>query len=261
MFSLKLFKEYIGEFLGTFILVFFGCGAVAATVLFGVFSSLLEVALIWGLGVAIAIFITRNSCPAHLNPAVSLAMCLLQKLSWKKLPVYMLAQTLGAFSAGFLLYFLFADAIAVYESANGILRGSAESYKSALYFGEYFPNPGLETLLPITVSMACFAEFLGTFLLVFVILKVTEKPEQVDNSTPLVIGLTVTIIICLIAPFTQAGLNPARDFGPRMVAFLLGWGEAALPAVPFSFLTVYVLSPLLAGAVAAYSHKLLLVKV
>ncbi len=257
---MNLFREYFGEFLGTFILVLFGCGSVAATVLFGVFNSLLEVALIWGVGVAIAIFVTRNSCPAHLNPAVSLAMCLLQKLSWKKLPVYMLAQTIGAFSAGLLLYFLFADAIAVYESANGILRGSAESYKSALYFGEYFPNPGMETVLPITVYMACFAEFLGTFLLVFVILKVTEKPEQVDNSTPLVIGLTVTIIICLIAPFTQAGLNPARDFGPRIVAFIMGWGDAALPSVPFSFITVYILSPLVAGAAAALTHTLLLPK-
>ena len=257
---MKLFREYFGEFLGTFILVLFGCGSVAATVLFGVFNSLLEIALIWGVGVAIAIFVTRNSCPAHLNPAVSFAMCILNKLRWKKLPIYMMAQTLGAFFAGLLLYFLFADAIVVYESANGILRGSAESYKSALYFGEYFPNPGLEAVLPITVYMACFAEFLGTFLLVFVILKVTEKPEQVDNSTPLVIGLTVTVIICLIAPFTQAGLNPARDFGPRMVAFIMGWGDAALPAVPFSFLTVYVLSPLLAGAVAAGIHKLLLPK-
>ncbi|WP_419210907.1 MIP/aquaporin family protein [Maribacter sp. X9] len=258
---MKLFKEYFGEFLGTFILVLFGCGSVAAAVLLGVFDSLLEVALIWGFGVAIAIFVTRNSCPAHLNPAVSLAMCTLRKLRWKKLPFYILAQTLGAFCAGLLLYFLFSDAIVVYESVNGILRGSAESYKSAFYFGEYFPNPGLEQVLPITVYRACFAEFLGTFLLVFVILKVTEKPEQVDNSTPLVIGLTVAIIICLIAPFTQAGLNPARDFGPRMVAFMMGWRDAALPSAPYSFLTVYVLSPLFAGAFAAFAHKIMLPKV
>lgn len=255
---MKLLRECLGEFLGTFILVLFGCGAVAASVLFGVFDSLLEIALIWGFGVAIAIFVTRNVCPAHLNPAVSLAMCIMNKLGWKKLPFYSMVQTLGAFSAGLLLYLLFKDAITVYESMNNIIRGSAISYKSAMYFGEYFPNPGLETALPITIYMACFAEFLGTFLLVFVILKLIEKPEQIDNSTPLAIGLTVTLIICLIAPFTQAGLNPARDFGPRMVAFIFGWGKAAFPAIPYSFFTVYILSPLLAGAVAAYFNKLLL---
>lgn len=255
---MNFFKECLGEFLGTFILVLFGCGAVAASVLFGVFDSLLEVALIWGLGVAIAIFVTRNVCPSHLNPAVSLAMCIMNKLGWKKLPFYIIVQTLGAFSAGLLLYLLFKDAITVYESMNNIIRGTAQSYKSALYFGEYFPNPGLGTVLPMTVNMACFAEFLGTFLLVFVILKITEKPEQIDNSTPFSIGITVTLIICLIAPFTQAGLNPARDFGPRMVAFLFGWGDAAFPTIPYSFFSVYILSPLLAGAVAAHVHKLML---
>lgn len=255
---MAIFKEYFGEALGTFILVLFGCSSVASTVLLGVFNSLLEVALIWGIGVAIAIFTTRNLCPAHLNPAVSLAMCFNGNLSWKKLPMYMASQTIGAFLAGLILYFLFFDAIIIYEVANQIVRGTPESYKSALFFGEYFPNPGLESILPVSVFVACSAEFLGTFILVFVILKVTENPKQVDNSTPWVIGLTVTIIICLIAPFTQAGLNPARDFGPRTVAYLMGWGQAALPTVPYSFLTVYILSPLLAGGLAAIAHKLIL---
>ncbi len=258
---MSVLREYLGEAIGTFILVLFGCGSVAATVLLGVFNSLLEVAFVWGLGVAIAIFVTRNYCPAHLNPAVSLAMCFNGSLPWKKLLFYMASQTIGAFLAGLLLYNLFSEAITIYESANQIVRGTPESYRSALFFGEFFPNPGLESFLPVSVYLACCAEFLGTFLLVFVILKVTENPKQVDNSTPWIIGLTVTIIICLIAPFTQAGLNPARDFGPRMIAYLMGWGNAALPAVPYSFFTVYILSPLLAGWLAAFSHKLMVPKI
>ena len=58
-----------------------------------------------------------------------------------------------------------------------------------------------------------------------------------------------------MAPFTQAGLNPARDFGPRMVAYLAGWGNAAFPKIDYSFFTVYILSPLMAGILAAFSHK------
>lgn len=244
----------LGEFLGTFILVFFGCGSVAVAVLFNAFSSLLEVALIWGFGVAIAIYATRNICPAHLNPAVSLAMCIIKKLVWKKLPFYMVSQFFGAALAALVLYLVFNDAIHIYETSNAIVRGSDASIKSAMMFGEYFPNPSIENFMGVSAALACFMEGLGTFLLVFVILRVTEKPEQINNATPLVIGLTVTLIICIVAPFTQAGLNPARDFGPRIVAYFAGWGNAAFPKVAYSFFTVYILSPLLAGILAAYSH-------
>lgn len=247
-------REYIGESLGTFILVLFGCGSVAGAVLFNAFTSLLEVALIWGFGVAIAIFVTRNSCPAHLNPAVSLAMAIVHKLPWKKLPFYILAQTFGAFMAGLFLFLILEDAILVFEANNEIVRGTDASIKSAMMFGEYFPNPGFLDFIPVSSTLAFLMEGVGTFLLVFVILKVTEKAEQIDNITPLVIGLTVTIIICLVAPFTQAGLNPARDFGPRMVAYFAGWGDAAFPNVAYSFFTVYILAPLLAGILAAYCH-------
>jgi glycerol uptake facilitator protein len=254
---LKEYKELLGESLGTFILVFFGCGSVAVAVLFNAFSSLLEVALIWGLGVAIAIYATRNICPAHLNPAVSLAMCISKKLRWKKLPFYILVQFLGAFFAGLLLFFIFKNAIQRFEEVHNIVRGSDASIKSAMMFGEYFPNPSFDNFMGVSVALACFMEGLGTFLLVFVILRVTEKPNQINNTTPLVIGLTVTVIICIVAPFTQAGLNPARDFGPRMVAYFAGWGNAAFPKVTYSFLAVYILSPFLGGIVAAYSHKLI----
>jgi glycerol uptake facilitator protein len=254
---LKEYKELLGESLGTFILVFFGCGSVAVAVLFNAFSSLLEVALIWGLGVAIAIYTTRNICPAHLNPAVSLAMCISKKLGWKKLPFYILVQFLGAFLAGLLLFVIFENPLQTFEEVHNIVRGSDASIKSAMMFGEYFPNPSFDNFMEVFAALACCMEGLGTFLLVFVILRVTEKPNQINNTTPLVIGLTVTVIICIVAPFTQAGLNPARDFGPRMVAYFAGWGNAAFPKVTYSFLTVYILSPLLGGIVAAYSHKLI----
>ncbi|MEN3324635.1 MIP/aquaporin family protein [Mariniflexile soesokkakense] len=250
-------KEYLGEFIGTFILVLFGCSSVAAAVLLGAFSSLLEVAIIWGIGVAIAIFLVRNLCPAHLNPAVSLAMCVSKKLTLKKLPFYILSQTLGAFFAAILLYLMFKESIEIYEAIHTIVRGNADSYRSAMMFGEYFPNPSFEHLLKITPLKAGFLEGLGTFILVFTIFRLTEKKDQIDNLTPILIGLTITLLICLIAPFTQGGFNPARDFAPRMVAFFAGWKATAFPSYPFSFLTVYILAPFIGGALAAYTNKLL----
>ena len=93
------FKELLGEFIGTFILVFVGCGAVAVTILFGWLGSLLEVAVVWGIGVAIAIYASRKISFAHLNPAVSLAMTFAGQITVSKFIFYTISQTIGAFLA------------------------------------------------------------------------------------------------------------------------------------------------------------------
>ncbi len=247
-------KEYLGELLGTLLLVFIGCGAVAVSVVFGALD-LLGVALIFGLGVAVAIYTVRNICPAHLNPAVSTAMCLARQLHLKKLPFYLFAQFLGALIGASLLYLIFNNAISSYEISEGIVRGDPASYRSAMMFGEYFPNPAFADKFSVSHFQASLIEGLGTFILVFVILRLTEKSVQITNITPLLIGLTVTVLICLIAPFTQGGFNPARDFSPRIVAFFGGWDAAAFPLPKLSFFTVYMLSPLIGGVLAALLDK------
>jgi glycerol uptake facilitator protein len=248
-------KELFGEFLGTFILVFFGCGSVGVATFLGGFSSLYEVAIVWGIGVALAIFISRNLCPAHLNPAVSFAMALNKSLPWKKLLPYSISQFFGAMFSALILYALFSPAIANYETANEIIRGGIESSKTASMFGEFYPNPGFK-MLKTGHLQAMLAEFIGTFLLVLAIFKITEKKEQASNLVPIMIGLTVTVIICIIAPFTQAGLNPARDFGPRLVAFFMGWGKAAFPIESYGFFTVYILSPIFGGTFAYLLNRI-----
>ena len=79
-------REFIGEALGTFILVLFGCGAVAVSVLFDAHKGLMQVALAWGIGVTLAIYLTRHLSCAHLNPAVSLAMVVSGRMSMQKIP-------------------------------------------------------------------------------------------------------------------------------------------------------------------------------
>jgi glycerol uptake facilitator protein len=245
-------REFIGEALGTFLLVLFGCGSVAVSVLFGAHQGLMPVALAWGIGVMLAIYLTRHLSCAHLNPAVSLAMVASGRMPIRKLPVYVIAQFAGAVLAGLTLYALFAPSIAAYEAAHQIVRGTPESVQTARMFGEYYsPDGGPAT---VSLSLAMGAEALGTFLLVLMIFALTEgcnvgRPN--DALAPVFIGLTVTSIICLIAPLTQAGLNPARDLGPRMVAWLLGWGQAAFPDRVGGFFHVYVLAPLAGGVLAA----------
>ena len=243
-------KSFLGELLGTFILVLFGCGAVAGATLFGAFNSLLEVALIWGIGVALGIFASRNLSQAHLNPAVSIAMLLAKKINPKELGVYLAGQFIGAFLAGFVLLLIFNPSIELFEASQQLVRGAEGSQLSAMMFGEYYPNPGFSEKVSLSLGGAIALEALGTFMLVLMIFFLTEKSDQIDNLIPLMIGFTVTIIITLIAPFTQAGLNPARDFGPRMVAWIGGWGDMAFPDLRGGWFWVYILGPVLGGIIA-----------
>jgi len=249
---MKYQKELIGETLGTFILVLFGCGSVAVSVLFGAYQGLMQIALAWGIGVTLAIYMTRHISCAHLNPAVSLAMVISKRMKSSKLPVYLIGQFTGALLAGLTIYLLFAPSISAFESAHGIIRGTSQSVMTAKMFGEYYSLEGSSAIVSLPLAMG--AEAFGTFLLILMIFALTEgcNVGRPDNAlTPLFIGLTVTSIICLIAPLTQAGLNPARDFGPRMVAWIFGWGKSAFPDQSGGFLLVYILSPLAGGSLAS----------
>jgi glycerol uptake facilitator protein len=169
---------------------------------------------------------------------------------------------LGGIAAGGVVLLLFQGPIAEYESAHGIVRGSGESIRTAMMFGEYFPNPDFAGAgLGVSLTTAMLAEALGTFLLVMMIFALTEgcnvgRPS--DAIAPVFIGATVTAVIAFVAPLTQAGINPARDFGPRVVAYFAGWGGAAIPGPRGGFFWVYVLAPLIGGAVAAAVFRFLM---
>lgn len=251
---MKYKREIVGELIGTFILVLFGCGSVAVTVLFGAHQGLFQVAMAWGIGVTLAIYATRHLSCAHLNPAVSLAMVLGGRMAPRRLGIYIGAQMLGAFLAAAVLYALFSGSIANYETLNGIVRGDPGSIQTAMLFGEFYPNPGAVPVAVVTALNAFAVEAVGTFLLVFMIFALTEgcnvgRPHH--ELAPWFIGLTVASIICLFAPLTQAGLNPARDLGPRLFAWMAGWGSAAFPDAHGGFILIYVLGPITGGALAS----------
>ena len=250
---MKYFKEFLGETLGTFILILFGCGAVAVLILFGEYNSIFQIALVWGIIISLAVYLTRHLSNAHFNPAVTIAMVLSKRMSAKLMPLYFIAQFLGAFLGAAAVYALFSPSIAAYESAHDIIRGSYESTLTARMFGEFYTKIGGTAV--VSMPLAMFAEALGTFVLLMMVFALTEgcnvgRPS--DSITPLFIGLTVASIVCLIAPLTQAGLNPARDFGPRMVAWIAGWGDAAFPDKNGGFFWVYILSPIIGAIIATY---------
>ncbi|MBK1834841.1 MIP/aquaporin family protein [Roseibacillus ishigakijimensis] len=232
-----------GEVLGTFLLVFFGCGAVAGSVIFDSFGDLFAIAIIWGLGLMIAILLAAPLSGAHLNPAISLAFCCAGELDKKHLPLYLAGQFLGAFLAATVLYLLIHEPLASYENRIGIQRSEQGSEQTARIFGE-FHSPSIST------QTAALAEFLGTGLLAFVIFLLTDKrrPPFPPWFLSLAIGMTLTVLISLFAPFSMAGFNPARDLAPRFFSSLAGWGRLPFQVNGASWWLVYLLAPCL-GAI------------
>lgn len=254
-------KDFIGEMLGTFVLILFGCSSVAVAVLFNEYNSIFQIGIVWGLAVTLSVFLTRNICYAHLNPAVSVGMVVAGRMSAKKLPVYLTAQFAGAVLAGVTIYGLFSASIAHYEAIHEIVRGTSASVDTARIFGEFYPNPGDSSVSTVSLPLAMFAEGFGTFLLVLFVFALTEdcnvgRPSS--DMQPLFIGLTVSSIIFFVAPITQCGLNPARDFGPRLVTYFAGWGDAALPDSVGGWFWVYILSPIVGASIAAVFFKYVL---
>ena len=247
-------KWVVGEFFGTFLVVFFGCGSVCAAVLTGAHLGVFEVAIIWGLGIATAICLTGALSGAHLNPAVSVSLAVWSDFPKRRLAPYVGAQLLGAFAGAAVLYFIFSDALLAFEQANHLVRGQPGSEASAMVFGEFFPNPGG---LPLTGEararmspMTAFAaEVLGTAILLLVIFCITEGRNKARPRVQVaaVIGLTVTLLISLLGPLTMACFNPARDFAPRVFSVLAGWGVLPFTVNGLGWLTVYILAPLLGG--------------
>jgi glycerol uptake facilitator protein len=241
-----------GELAGTFLLVFFGCGSVAAAVLTGAQVGIFQVAIVWGIGIALAIHLTASLSGAHLNPSVTFALAVWGRFPWRRVLPYVLAQLAGAFLASVVLYGIYADELVRYESAHGIVRGVPGSEATAMIFGEYFPNPGGKPLArsaPDGTARAFFVEAVGTAILLLVICGLTDERNDArpKELTPWAIGLTVTILISLLGPLTMACFNPARDLGPRLFSAMAGWGSVPFTANGQGWWIVYLVAPLIGG--------------
>ncbi len=254
----------LGEALGTFLLVLFGTGSVACAVLTGALQGLWQVAVVWGFGVTLAIYASAALSGAHLNPAVSLAFGMLRPRSFPlaRLLPYWLAQLAGATGAGLVVLVVFGSFLERFEAREGLVRGAPGSERAAMIFGQYFPNPavfgtGPEAAALVSPLAAMLVEALGTAILVLVIFALsdprnTAAPEP--TLVPFFVGFTVAVLIALFAPITQAGWNPARDLGPRLVALLAGYGSVAIPGPQGGF-WVYIVGPLVGGPLGGLLYE------
>lgn len=240
-----LFGECIAEFFGTMVLLTIGTGVVAMVVLFGtgepgevVSGGFTNITIAWGLGVTMGIYTAGRISGAHLNPAVTLALAVFRGFSWAKVAPYAAAQVAGAFAGASLVYLNYRPAI---ERFDPTLEKSA----------------GVFTTFPAFPALP-FAGFLdqviGTAILLFLIAAITdERGQKPGILAPLLIGLVVVAIGMSFGNLHGYAINPARDFGPRLMTALAGFKNNGLTDGSGVF-WVPIVAPLLGGILgqAAY---------
>jgi glycerol uptake facilitator protein len=230
-------EAYIGEFLGTFILLVLGAGVCANVSLKktgGYNSGYLVITCGWGIAVFVAVFITGSVSGAHINPAVTIGLATSGQFPWGQVPGYILAQLLGAFLGAASIWLQYKDHFDATEDPATKL--------GVFSTGAAIPN----TIINI------YSEILGTFILVLGVLYIAEPEVGLGALDALPVGLLVFGIGMSLGGPTGYAINPARDLGPRIAHALLPL--KAKGSSNWSYAWIPVVGPILGSILAALAY-------
>jgi len=246
------YRDYIAEFCGTFVMMMFGDGVIAQTVLSGgIHGGQVTINLCWGIAVILGIYTAGGISGAHLNPAVTLTLAIFRKFSWKKVPGYCIAQGAGAFAAAAVLYVNYYHAFNAFDGGIHTVTGSNAT---AGIFSTY-PASFL------TIEGALLDEFVTTGILVFGIFAINDLGNTgAGNLGPLMVGLLVMALGMAFGWQTGYAVNPARDLGPRLFAYLI-YGNDVFTAgsnffMNYSFIPIF--APLFGAPIGAFLYDFFL---
>jgi MIP family channel proteins len=218
-----LIRETAAEFLGTCVLLAFGAGVVAQTVLStNASGSYLAINLGWGIAVLLGVVVAGGVSGAHLNPAVTVAFAVHRGWPWRKVAPYVVAQTAGAFVGAALVFLTYREAFAAFD---GGLRQIDGVQGTAGIFATY-PQPFL------SIAGGLVDQIVGTALLVIGVFAIVDE-RNVGVPTwlaPIFVGLLVVGIGVAFGFNAGYAINPARDLGPRLFTAIGGWGGGVFTA-------------------------------
>jgi len=241
-----MLPELLSELLGTFVLILFGNGVVAMTVLFGtglpgeiVKGGYTNITIGWGLAVTMGIYIAGRISGAHLNPAVSVSLAVYRDFPWRKVAPYIVAQTVGAFLAAALVYWNYLPAFHAFDPGLEKTAGIFTTFPA-------FPQVPFAGLLDQTI---------GTALLLMMILAITDERNQPPgaNLGALMVGLVVVAIGMSFGGIHGYAINPARDFGPRLFTAVAGFKNNGLTDGVKVF-WVPIVGPILGGILGSAAY-------
>src|SRR5215813_6860602 len=227
---MTLAKRSLAEFIGTFWLVFGGCGsAVLAAAFPNVGIGLLGVSLAFGLTVLTMAYAIGHISGCHLNPAVSIGLVTAKRFPASELPAYLVAEVLGGIAGAGVLY-LIASGKPAFDIAGGLASNGYAAH-----------SPGGYSLI------ACFtAEVVLTFFFLMIILGATDRRAP-QGFAPVAIGLSLTLIHLIGIPVTNLSVNPARSTGPSV--FVGGWAVSQL--------WLFWVAPIVGAALAGAFYRVL----
>jgi len=226
--------ESLAEVIGTMVLLAFGTGSVAQAVLSNsVNGNMLSINIGWGAGVILGVMVAGPISGAHLNPAVSVALCAVGKFPLKKLPHYIISQYIGAFlGAGVTL-------LTYHESIHGFsgdgLQVSGINGTAGIFVT--FPRGGRDGREGISNLSGAVDQVVGTALLLICVCAIGLPKNKAVSGTlgPLLVGVTVLAIGICFGDNAGYAINPARDLGPRILLSMAGWGTEVFTASYYWF--------------------------
>ena len=262
-----LFGELMAEVFGTLTLIAFGDGVVAVavaglpesgrtagpTVIFQAGGDWLLITFGWMFAVVMGIYVAGGITGAHLNPAVTLGLAVRRKFPWNKVLPYMGAELVGAIFGALIVYMVYGPAIQAWDLAAKTVPAAGNALASYSIFAT-FPAPYFHG----SVVGPLVDQIVGTAFLLILVLAITDGRNlaPAGNMGPWLVGAAVGAIGMSFGPNAGYAINPARDFGPRFVAWLFGWGKVAFPgtysagAFHFSnYFWIPIVGPLVGGVI------------
>ncbi|XP_062998571.1 aquaporin-9 [Elgaria multicarinata webbii] len=219
----SLLKEALAEFLGTFIMITLGCGCIAQSVLSrGAMGGAPVISLGFAMAVTIAIYVAGGVSGGHINPAVSFAMCLTGRLKWVKLPVYVLAQYIGAFLGAAAVFGVNYDALMEYNGGELTVTGpNATAHIFATYPEGY-----------LSLTNGLLDQVMSTAFLLLGIFAIfdADNLRVPKGLEPIAVGLLIVLLASSLAMNSGCAMNPARDLAPRVFTYIAGWGSEVFTA-------------------------------
>jgi glycerol uptake facilitator protein len=248
-----LIGELISEAIAMMIIITFGCSVAGMYALYDPSpyqTAYWGVCITWGMSVSIAIYVTGAVSGTHANPAVTLALACYRNFAWHKVLPYWAAQVVGAFIGAAIVFALYYTVIDHFNLTHHLTRAEGGAG------GVFFTSPGLT----ITPLKALVDEIILTAFLIFGIFAVTDEFNTMApqaNFGAIVIGLIVAVIGASAGYLEAWAINPARDFGPRLFAWLFGWDGSAFPGVG-NYWWVPIVGPLVGGLIGGGAQHLLI---